>query len=128
MHLSRLVTLAGVAVAGFALFLPQARFPVVGPVDGFDGAAWPVMLALAPLVLFALLGDRPEGYRLPLAVSAVLLSCAAVVFAVAKVVDAVAAAAAVAGGAVRAGPWVVLAGTVLTLVGSLLSFSRRLGR
>jgi len=126
-HYSRSVTLVGVAVAGLALFLPQARFPVVGPVDGFDGAAWPVMLPLAPLVLFALLGDRPEGYRAPLAVVAVLLSCAAVVFSVAKVVDAVAAAGAVEGGAVRAGPWVVLAGAALALLGSLLSFSRRIG-
>jgi hypothetical protein len=116
-----------VAVAGLALFLPQAHFPVIGPVDGFDGAAWPVMLPLAPLVLFALVGDRPEGHRLPIAVTAVLLSCSALVFAVAKAVDAVAAAAAVAGGAVRAGPWVVLTGAALALLGSLLSFSRRIG-
>ena len=127
MHRSRLVTLAGVALAGLALFLPQVHLPVLGPVDGFDGAAWPVMLPLAPLALFALLGDRPEGYRLPVAVLAVLLSCSAVVFAVAKAVDAVAAAGAVEGGAVRAGPWVVLAGTALALLGSLLSFSRRIG-
>ena len=127
MHRSRLVTLAGVAIAGLALFLPQARFPVEGLVDGFGGAAWPVMLPLAPLALFALLGDRPEGYRTPVAVLAVLLSCAAVVFAVAKAVDAVVAAGAAEGGAVRAGPWVVLAGAALTLLGSLLSFSRRIG-
>lgn len=127
MHRSRLVTLAGVAITGLALFLPQARFPVIGPVDGFDGAAWPVMLPLAPLALIALLGDRPEGYRTPVAALAVLLSCGALVFAVAKALDAVAAAAAVAGGAVRAGPWLVLAGTTLVLLGSLLSFGRRIG-
>ncbi|MBN2114903.1 MAG: hypothetical protein JW785_12350 [Acidimicrobiia bacterium] len=127
MHYSRSVTLAGVAVAGLALFLPQARFPIVGPVDGFDAAAWPVMLPLAPLALFALLGDRPEGYRAPLALVAVLLSCAAVVFSVAKVIDAATAVGAVEGGAVRAGPWVVLAGAALALLGSLLSFSRRIG-
>jgi hypothetical protein len=126
-HYSRLVTLAGAAVAGLGLFLPQVRFPVIGPVDGFDGAAWPVMLPLAPLVLFALLGDRPEGHRVPVAVLALTLSCAALVFAVAKAMDAVTAAAAVAGGAVRAGPWVVLAGTALAMLGSLLSFSRRIG-
>ncbi len=127
MHHSRLVTLAGVALAGLALFLPQVRFPVLGPVDGFDGAAWPVMLPLAPLALIALLGDRPEGYRVPVTVLTVLLSCAALVFAVAKAVDAVAAAAAVDGGAVRAGPWLVLAGAAVALLGSLLSFSRRIG-
>jgi len=126
-HPSRLVTLSGVAIGGLALFLPQVRLPVLGPVDGFDGAAWPVMIPLAPLVLFALLGDRPEGYRLPVAVLAVVCSCAALVFAVAKLIDAAAAAGAVEGGAMRAGPWAVLAGTVLALAGSLLSFSRRVG-
>ena len=127
MHRSRLLTLAGVAVTGLALFLPQARFPVVGTVDGFDGAAWPVMLPLAPLVLLALLGDRPEGYRIPVAVLALLLSCAALVFAAAKAIDAVVAAGAVEGGAWRAGPWVVLAGCALAVAGSLLAFSRRIG-
>jgi len=125
-HYSRLVTLAGVALSGLALFLTQVRFPVIGPVDGFDGAAWPVVLPLAPLVLLAFLGDRPEGHRAPVAVLAVILSCAALVFAVAKAVDAVAAVAAVEGGVVRAGPWVVLAGTTLVMLGSLLSFSRRI--
>ena len=127
MHYSRLITLAGVAIGGLALFLPQVRFPVIGPVDGFDGAAWPVMLGLAPLALLALAGDRREGHRVPVAVLAVLLSCAALVFAVAKAVDATAAAAAVEGAAVRAGPWVGLAGTALAMLGSLLSFSRRIG-
>lgn len=127
MHRSRLVTLAGVVVAGLALLLPQVSFPSAGIVDGFRGAAWPVLIPLAPLVLFALLGDRVEGYRLPVAVLAVLLACTAVVFAVAKAVDAATAAGAVDGAAVRAGPWVVLAGTGVVLVGSLLSFSRRIG-
>ncbi len=127
MHYSRLISLAGALVAGLALFLPQARFPVVGPVDGFDGAAWPVILPLALVGMLAFLGDRREGHGVAVAVVAVLLSCTALVFAVAKAVDAVAAAGAVEGGAVRAGPWVVLAGSVLALTGSLLSFSRRIG-
>jgi hypothetical protein len=121
------VTLAGVALGGLALFLPQAHLPILGPVNGFNGAAWPVMIPLAPLALFALLGDRPEGYRLPVSVLAVICSCGALVFAIAKAMDARAAAGAVEGGSVQAGPWVVLAGTVLALAGSLLSFSRRLG-
>ncbi len=127
MHYSRLVSLAGALVAGLALFLSQARFPVVGPVDGFDGAAWPVILPLALVALLAFLGDRREGHGVAVGIVAVLLSCTALVFAVAKAVDAVAAAGAVEGGAVRAGPWVVLAGSVLALLGSLLSFSRRIG-
>ena len=127
MHYSRLVSLSGVLITGLALFLPQARFPVVGPVDGFDGDAWPVMLPLALVALLALLGDRREGHGVAVGVLAVVLCCAALVFGVAKAVDAVAAAGAVEGGAVRAGPWVVLAGSVLALLGSLLSFSRRIG-
>ena len=127
MHYSRLVSLAGALITGLALFLPQARFPVVGPVDGFAGGAWPVILPLAPVALLAFLGDRREGHGLVVSVVAILLSCAALVFAVAKAVDAVTAAGAVEGGAVRAGPWVVLAGSVLALLGSLLSFSRRIG-
>jgi hypothetical protein len=127
MHRSRLVTLVGVAVTGLALLLPQARFPSAGLVDGFRADAWPVLLPMLPLALFAVFGDRPEGYRTPLAILAVVLSCLALVFAVAKVVDAVAAAGAVEGGAVRSGAWVVLAGTGITLLGSLLSFSRRIG-
>lgn len=127
MHYSRLVSLAGTLIAGLALFLPQARFPVVGPVDGFDGDAWPVILPLALVALLAFLGDRREGHGLGVGIVAVMLSCAALVFSVAKVVDAVAAAGAAEGAAVRAGPWVVLAATVLAVLGSLLSFSRRIG-
>ena len=126
MHRSRLVTLAGVALAGLALFLPQARFPTVGPVDGFHGAAWPVMIPLGLLGLMALLGDRAEGYRPFPGALALLLSCGAVVFAVAKVVDAAAAARPLEGAAVGIGVWLVAGGAALALVGSLLAFSRRL--
>jgi hypothetical protein len=126
-HYSRLVSLSGVLTTGLALFLPQARFPVVGPVDGFDGDAWPVMLPLALVALLAVVGDRREGHGVAAGIPAVVLCCAALVFGVAKAVDAAAAAGAVEGGAVRAGPWVVLTGTAVALLGSLLSFSRRIG-
>jgi len=127
MHRSRLLILSGTAVAGLGMFLPQVRLPGIGPVDGFDGAAWPLLLPLLPLVILALVGDRPEGFRAPSGVVAVLLSGTALAFAIVKAHDAVAAAAAVPGGAGRAGPWVVLAGSVLAVAGSLLSFSRRIG-
>jgi len=125
-HYSRLVSLSGALITALALFLPQVRFPVIGPVDGFDGDAWPVILPLALVALLALVGDRREGHGVAVGVLAVVLCCAALVFGVAKAVDAAAAARAVEGGAVRAGPWVVLAGSVLALLGSLLSFSRRI--
>jgi hypothetical protein len=126
-HRSRLLILAGVLVAGLGLFLPQVRLPTIGPVDGFDGAAWPVMLPLGALAVLALLGDRPEGLRRPVGVAAALLACAALGFAAAKVIDAASAAGVAQGGAVRSGPWVVLTGTILTVVGTVLSFSRRIG-
>ena len=126
MHYSRLVSLSGALITALALFLPQVRFPVIGPVDGFDGDAWPVILPLALVALLALVGDRREGHGVAVGVLAVVLCCAALVFGVAKAVDAAAAAGAVEGGAVRAGPWVVLAGSALALLGSLLSFSRRI--
>jgi hypothetical protein len=126
-HRSRVVILVGVAVAALALFLPQARFPVLGPVDGFDGDAWPVMIPLGLLAVAALVGDRAEGYRWPLAVLALLLACGALVFAIAKVVDAVAAVRPLDGAGVGAGAWGVTVGAALAVAGTLLSFSRRLG-
>lgn len=127
MHRSRIVILAGVVLAGLALLLPQARFPTLGFVDGFAADTWPVMLPLAPVALLAVIGDRAEGHRPPVAAAGLLLSCAALVFAVAKVIDAVLAVRPMEGAAVGAGTWVVAAGAALAVLGSLLAFSRRIG-
>lgn len=127
MHRSRLLILAGVLLAGLALFLPHARFPGIGAADGFTADTWPVMLALLPVALMAVLGDRGEGHRLPTAAVGLLLSSAALGFAVVKVVDAVAAVGPIEGAAVGVGIWVVAGGAGLAVVGSLLAFSRRIG-
>ncbi len=127
MHRARIVILAGVVTAGLALFLAQATFPVLGPVDGFAGDAWPVMLPLAPVAVLALMGDRAEGHRPVTGSVGLVLSCSALAFAVAKVIDALQAARLVEGAAVGAGPWVVAAGAALAVLGSLLAFSRRIG-
>lgn len=127
MHRSRIVILTGVLAAGLALFLPQARFPTIGPADGFAADSWPVMLPLAPVAVLALVGDRAEGHRPVTAAAGLLLSCAALVFAVAKVIDAVLAVRPVAGATAGAGAWVVAAGAALAVLGSLLAFSRRIG-
>jgi hypothetical protein len=126
-HRSRIVILAGVLVAGLALFLPQARFPTIGPADGFAADTWPVILPLAPVALLAVIGDRAEGHRPLTATTGLLLSCAALVFALAKVIDAVLAVRPVEGAAVGAGAWAVAAGTASAVLGSLLAFSRRIG-
>jgi len=119
--------LTGVGVAGLALFLPQARFPIIGSPDGFAADTWPVMLPLVPVVVLALVGDRGEGHRLPVAAAGLLLSCAALAFAVAKVIDAVGAVRPVETAAVGVGIWAVAAGASLAVLGSLLAFSRRIG-
>ena len=85
------------------------------------------MLALLPVALMAVLGDRGEGHRLPAATAGLILSCAALVFAVVKVIDAVAAVGPIEGAAVGVGIWVVAAGAGLAVLGSLLAFSRRIG-
>jgi cytochrome c biogenesis protein CcdA len=126
-HRSRIVILAGVGVAGLALFLPQARFPIIGNPDGFTADTWPVMLPLVPVAVLALVGDRGEGHRLPAAAVGLLLSCAALAFAVAKVIDAVAAVGSIETAAVGVGTWAVAAGAALAVLGSLLAFSRRIG-
>ncbi len=127
MHRSRILILIGALLAGLALFLPHARFPGIGAADGFTADTWPVMLALLPVALMAVLGDRGEGHRLPAATAGLILSCAALVFAVVKVIDAVAAVGPIEGAAVGVGIWVVAAGAGLAVLGSLLAFSRRIG-
>ena len=84
MHYSRLLSVIGVALSGAALLLPFATFPSQGDVNGIDGDAWPVMILLGPVLLLAVVGDRREGHRTPVAITTILLSCGAVVFAVAK--------------------------------------------
>ena len=127
MHRSRILILVGALLAGLALFLPQARFPGIGAADGFTADTWPVMLALLPVALMAVLGDQGEGHRLPAAAAGLILSCAALVFAVVKVIDAVTAVGPIEGAAVGVGTWVVAAGAGLAVLGSLLAFSRRIG-
>ena len=127
MHRSRILIISGAVVAGLALFLPQARFPVIGAPDGFTADTWPVMLPLVLVALLAVVGDWAEGLRLPAAATGLLLSCAALAFAVAKVIDAVSAVRSIEGAAVGVGTWMVGAGAGLAVLGSLLAFSRKIG-
>jgi hypothetical protein len=125
-HYSRLLTLIGVALTGGALALPFVTFPILGTTNGIEGDAWPIMILLGPVAVLALLGDRREGHRTPIAVAVVALSCGAVVFAVAKLADA-AKAADTANGSIGAGSWVMIITAVATVAASLATLSRRVG-
>jgi len=126
MHPWRIVTLAGSAITALALLLPLASFPVIGPVDGFDGQAWPVFIPLGLVLLMVVLGPWSEGLPTVLGSTAVILAASAVVFAAVKFADAVVAARD-GGGSIGTGSWLVLAGTVTVAIGCVISLSRKVG-
>lgn len=122
MHPGRLVVAAGIVLSGLAVLLPFATFPVIGTVDGVDADAWPVLLPLAPVLLFSLAGDRTLGHRARSGIPSLIAACVAAVFASAKLADAIGAVRnAGEGAALGAGPWVMLAGTVIALAGETLA-------
>jgi hypothetical protein len=121
-HAGRLAVLAGLGFAGIALFLPFASFPIVGPVDGIEGDAWPVLIPLLPIAVRVAVGNRSFGYRPPSGVAMLGLSGAAIVFAAAKVADASAAVSAAGEGAsVGGGAWVLLAATIVVAGGHVVA-------
>lgn len=126
MHRSRIAILLGTVVAGSALLLPFAAFPARGNVNGITAGGWPAVALLGVPALFALFGDRAEGFGRPTALLAVAAGGAATVFSALKIADAVKAADAAAG-SVGAGVWVVAAACVLTLTGCVASLTTRLG-
>ncbi len=116
-----------VALSGGSLLLPFLTLPSQGTVNGIEGDAWPILILLGPVLLPAILGDRREGLRTPVALLTVVFSCGAVLFAVAKLIDA-ARAADQAGGSVGLGSWAILVAAVATLAASLAAtLSRRVG-
>ena len=122
MHPGRLVVVAGSVTAAVALLFPFVSFPVIGPVDGFDGDAWPAVALLAPAMAAAVLGDRRVAHRIPVGIPMLLLCAGAVVFAAAKAADAVSAVRAAGGdAALGVGPWVLLIGTVAAAIGEVLA-------
>ena len=124
MHPWRIIALSGSGIGALALLLPFATFPVIGPVDGFDGDAWPVLILLGPIVAAALIGPWREGLPPVLGLPAILLGAAAIVFSSVKLSDAVLAARSV-DGSVGAGAWLLLVATVLVGAGAVGSLSRR---
>ena len=124
MHPWRIVTLSGSAICALALLLPLASFPVIGPVDGIDGQAWPVFIPIGLILLMVLVAPWREGLPPVPGVTAVILAASAVAFAAVKFADAVVAARDAAG-SLGAGSWLLLAGTVVVGIGGVLSLSRK---
>ncbi|MFH2072732.1 MAG: hypothetical protein ABIJ75_07785 [Actinomycetota bacterium] len=125
MHLSRLLVLIGVPAAAASLALPFATLPGAGRIAGIEGAAWPVMLLLGPVLLLFVLGDRVEAPVRPIAWLGLALAVAALGFAVVKAIDAWKAAGDTAG-AVGPGAWVLPAAAAVVVAGASLGFSRRM--
>lgn len=126
MHPSRIVIVIGTLIALASLPLSFLELPTLGGVNGFDGDAWPAVVALAVPASMAVLGDRPEGFVPGAALVAMLTSAGAVIFAAFKLADATQAADA-AGGSLGVGIWVLLFGSVAALLGSALGLTNRLG-
>ncbi len=124
MHRSRLMILAGAALALVSLPLPHVRLPELGSVNGFDGDSWPAAVVLLVLAALAMGGDRGEGFGVPRALAAVALAGVAVVFTAFKLADALEAVD--EAGSVGIGLWVLAAGALLALAGAVFSLSRKL--
>ena len=125
MHRSRLVATLGVLAAAVSLALPFVTFPGMDGIGGIEGAAWPVMLLLCPVLLLLGTGDRIEAPSLPVASMATGLAVGALVFAIVKLADS-SMAASDAGGSVGPGAWFLVIGAAVTVTGAALGFSRRI--
>jgi len=124
-HRSRILVALGVLAAAASLALPFATLPTAGGVGGIDGAAWPAMLLLGPVLLLFLVGTRVEAPTRPVAWVAMVLAIGGLTFAIIKVVDAWMAAAD-AGGSVGPGAWLLAVAAGVTVLGVGLGFSRRI--
>jgi len=121
-HPARLMVAAGTLLAGLSLLLTFASFPVIGPIDGIDGDAWPAVLPLLPVFALSVFGDRTLGHRPQVGVPALALACAAVVFAAAKAADASrAVGAAGEGAAVGLGTWALLLSCGVVAAGEVVA-------
>jgi len=121
MHASRPVVLAGTVFAVLALFLPFARFPVVGSVDGLGSDAWPALLPLVPAVVIALLGDWTQGSRPFTGTVALVLACGGLLFAVVKFADALLSVRDVVGASFGTGAPVLMVAVAAVVAGSALA-------
>jgi len=124
-HRSRILVALGVLSAAASLTLPFATLPTAGGIGGIDGAAWPAMLLLGPVLLLFLAGVRVEAPTRPVTWVAMVLATVGLAFAIVKVVDAWMATAD-AGGSVGPGAWLLAVAAGVTVLGVGLGFSRRI--
>ena len=131
MHPSRVVILSSAFVGAVALLMPFVSSPMTGSINGIDGYAWPAVALAAVPAVFALIGDRREGFWTPLALLAIVITSGAALFTVAKAIDAADAAQTartlIGEGSIGAGTWILVVAMIGSLFGSVWSLSRRVG-
>lgn len=118
MHPWRILSVVGLGVAGFSLFITFATFPFVGGVDGIEADAWPALILLLPTAAVAALGDSSEGVAAGLGLPLLLGACAATVFAMVKTADALIATRSITEASMGLGAIGLVVGC-LTVVGAL---------
>lgn len=124
MHPWHPIAIVGTAFAALSMPFPFATLPVLGVLNGIEADAWPSLIPLLPLVLFASMGDWGRGLRPTAAIAVIVPACLAVIFAVAKLADAVLAVRATTGASMGAGAFVLLGGTLIALGGAAAALSR----
>lgn len=109
MHPFRLVALGGIGFAVVSMLLPFASFPIVGPVDGIAGDAWPALVPLVVVAGVTLSGRWDRGLEPGAGVTAVASAGLALVFGLVKVADAIVAVRQAAGATVGPGAFALAA-------------------
>ena len=123
--------LLGTALGALSLPLPFLNSSLTGSVNGIEGDAWPAVVALLPLALASVSGDRRESFGSVGTLLAALAAAAATLFSVSKLVDGLRAVDSLQAigqeASIGIGAWLLLGGSVFALFGAALGLSRRIG-
>jgi len=130
MHPSRVLILIGAGFAVASLAFDAVQSPTATGWSMVAADAWPGVVLMAVIALFAVAGHVSEGFTPAGSVISITLASTAALLLVAKYIDAARAIETLhLGGhdaSVGPGMWVLGAGIAVTIVGSLWSTSRRL--
>lgn len=124
MHPHRPLVLAGAVFGVLALFLPFARLPVLGAIDGIAADGWPAVAIAAPVVVKAAWGDWSRGNSPLIGIGLTLVGCLATVFAAVKLTDAIHAVRGLEGAALGPGAPLLVGAMALVAAGAALSLWR----